>query len=282
MTFSVIPGSPPTVNATGEVNEIGGSTADPSSPPTAGSGYDAETIGDPVLGLSTAFIANRADITFWELGAVHRGHPWQTINLKAYNASNTGRSYNQGDAVLLEQIKLGSFNEMRGRVNANSQDGIVWQRVFDGLQVGCTYGDRITDGGTAVTAITTTERDNLATAVATSGINASSRGQIAEIADLSDGSQVGQTTDREQEEIIGKIANLLTVRQNVFTVLVAAQTLLDTGTNNPNTSDSGVYKTVAGNDYYYRVQSEHKLLATVYRDALTNTFRVVNLEHLED
>jgi hypothetical protein len=280
MTFTFNAGPPPSVTVDGELNDRvspANTPADPSNPPTAGSGYDAETVGDPVLGLSTAYIANHPDITFWELGAVHRGHPWQTINLKNYT-TNTNRSYTDGDAILLEQIKLGGFREMRGRVNANCRDAVVWQRVLDGLQVGCTYPDRITNDGSPVTAITVAERDNLAAAIVGSGTTMHSRGQIAEITSLSDGSLVGQTTDRTQEEIIGKIANLLAVRQNLFTVLVAAQTVLDTETNNPGGSRSVEYSP----GRYCLIQAEHKLLATVYRDAFNNTFRVVNIETLED
>lgn len=294
MSFTFLPGPPPSVTATGELNEVGpGKTpADPSTPPTAGSGYDDETVGDPVLGLSTAYIANRADITFWELGAVHRGHPWQTINLKAYNPSNTARSYTDGDAILLDQLKLGGFTEVRGRVNANSASRPVWGSVLNQIRLGWDYEDIHNSGALmSGTAISVASALNIAdgvlalTANTAKGAPFGSRAEFVAIPALTDGTGIApalQDTDRIQEEIIGKIANLLTVRQNLFTVLVTAQTVRDTGTNNPGTPNSGVYKTVAGTDYHYLIQAEHKLLATVYRDAFTNTFRVVNIETLED
>ena len=68
------------------------------------------------------------------------------------------------------------------------------------------------------------------------------------------------------------------MRQNLFTVLVTAQTVLDTGDKNSGTSNSVEYS----KDKYCTIQSEQKILATVYRDALANTFRIMRLEYLED
>lgn len=287
MTIAVNPGPPPTITATGEINEIGGDLADPSNPPTSAAGYDAETVTDPVDGLSTAYIANRSDITFWELGAIHRGQPWQTINLAAYSENTPYRIYVDGDAILLDQLKLGGFTEVRGRFNANSAARPAWGSVFHQVRVGWEYEDTHDSSAllTAGTALNTAQAlaiadDVLAqTADPAKGAPFASRAAFVNVPALSDGTGgVAQDTDRAQEEIIGKVANLLTVRQNLFTILVTAQSVLDTGTNDPGGSRSAEYQP----GRWCIIEAEQKILATVYRDAFNNTFRVVNIEFLED
>jgi hypothetical protein len=245
-----------------------------------------------VLGLSTAYIANRADITFWELGAVHRGEPWRTINLKAYKSNNTGRSYtDDGDAVLLDQLKLGGFIEVQGRINANSADAYVWKSLLDQVEIGWDYADLIDPAILTPDSVMFVNSTAMANDIATetnSEAPFQSRAKFVNLENAGsakifvDGIGGTQTNDRAQEEIIGKIANLLTVRQNIFTVLVTAQTVLDTGPNDPGGSRSVMYDSTPGNEKYCLIQAEHKLLATVYRDAFTNTFRVINVETLED
>lgn len=246
---------------------------------TAAAASDAAA-GDPT-NVCSAYIANTPRITFWELGAVHRGEPWRTINLTKYSSS-TSRDYAAGDAILLDQLKLGGFAHVQGRVNANSADPFVWASALNQIKVGWAYtdaqdGSTIQGAGTALTSPGT-----LGTAIATytqGGAPFSSRAEIANLPEMTDGTGgAACATDAEQEEIIAKIANLLTVRQNLFTVLVTAQTVLDTGSNNPDTSNSVEYAT----GKYCTIQSEQKILATVYRDALANTVRVVRLEYLED
>ena len=108
--------------------------------------YDQEAVGDPAAKkisegkyatMSTAYIANAPMRSLWELGAIHRGRAWQTINLKwaggiaenspfSYldnkryeNLSDAGISYKQGDAGILDQVKLTSATHSSGKVNVN-------------------------------------------------------------------------------------------------------------------------------------------------------------------
>jgi hypothetical protein len=241
---------------------------------------------------STAYIANRPDITFWELGAVHRAEPWRTINLRKYTdpsaSGSTGRKYGAGDAILFDQLKLGSFTEVRGRVNLNSPHITVWERVLNGLRLGQDYADvhspSITSGGTAITsAVVTTLAGDIVSEI---GGSALARGEIANVDKLTQAQATPITdynlkTDRAWEEAVCKIANLLTARQNIFTVLITAQSVKDVGPNGNTTSDDFV-EYPSGGSKFFRIEGEQRVLATVYRDAATNRFRVVRMEYLED
>ena len=61
---------------------------------------DLEAEEDPAK-VSTGYIRNGPMQSVWELGFIHRGKPWQTINLKA--AGGADKSY-LNDAVLLDEI----------------------------------------------------------------------------------------------------------------------------------------------------------------------------------
>jgi hypothetical protein len=284
----VFTGTPPVPTGGATNNAVAGGTVDASSASGA-SGYacDLETTGDPTTGtpLSTAYIANRPNITFWELGAVCRGEAWRTINLRAYPNNPTAlRGYSDGDAVLLDQLNMGGPLETRGKVNANSPETTVWQHLTAHIRVKQAYDKIDTSSGSELTYGSVqlqSAANTIATELATNGAM-ESRGKLVDRAPgLFDGSfGVAQETDREQEEIIGKLANLLTVRPNLFTVLVTAQSVKDFGTT--NAPGSIMYDTTAGAQRYCRRLSEQRVLATLYRDAFTNKCRVVRMEYLEN
>jgi hypothetical protein len=91
---------------------------------------DMETTQSPTT-LSTAYIRNGPMVSPWELGAIHRGAAWETINLKEYNAvaganpltggglckESASGSKNGGDANILDQIKMTSNVENKQKVN---------------------------------------------------------------------------------------------------------------------------------------------------------------------
>lgn len=136
---------------TGEANKKGDSEADPSHPFDPGaatdtSKYDTErkasnngpAWGDDSNHLSTAYIRNAPMQSLWELGVIHRGAAWQTLNLKAAGAPGgtgsispsdmkqglswdnpSGTSYANGDGGILEQVKLTENAYCYGKVNIN-------------------------------------------------------------------------------------------------------------------------------------------------------------------
>ena len=113
---------------------------------------DTETAVDPAwLGdeddkhISTAVIRNAPMRSPWELGFIHRGIPFQTINLKGaggidgaetlaenahdpdnfkeWSAIETGPSgtkYECGDAGILDQIKMTPYNKSYGKIDFSS------------------------------------------------------------------------------------------------------------------------------------------------------------------
>ncbi len=148
---------------------------------------DTATVGKH---LSTAFIRNAPMESPWELGAIHRGAPWETINLKnAMKPGSTtepitpedmeqfttgngwngavGTSYVGGDGGILEQIKMTDKAYCYGKLNVNmlsssttvnpdytSADDEIGRSLFFKLRYGQNLGDLTnltTPGGTQIT-----------------------------------------------------------------------------------------------------------------------------------
>lgn len=72
----------------------------------------------------------------WEIGQIHRGDAWQTINLKKYNSTSpiNGGSYLAGDANLLDQIRFSSECETYGKIPLNEIRGVYANALFSALQ----------------------------------------------------------------------------------------------------------------------------------------------------
>lgn len=140
---------------TGKANVSHGPELDPPFDPgmaTDTSKYDQEkkvanngpAWGDDTNHLSTAYIRNAPMQSLWELGVIHRGAAWQTLNLKAAGApkdpsspaaatsispadmkqnlawSNAeGTSYASGDGGILEQVKLTENAYCYGKIDIN-------------------------------------------------------------------------------------------------------------------------------------------------------------------
>lgn len=279
------------------------SNADASGKDGASPAGDLETVADPAgsaaASLSTAYIRNAPMQSLWELGAIHRGEAWRTLNLSKYNTTATGTNgtggkYTDGDANILDQVKLSdaTVTPIRGRFNANSPQTEAWACFLAGVTVGGTYNAP----GTGA-ALDNVKGNSMASdpngiftinGADTSGsLPLTNRGGIAKWIDpndpakrstLSNGSLATQTTDRAREEIIGKIAGLLTVRSNYFTVIVTAQSVKDTGAVDAKTSNTVQYAP----SKYCQVLAEQKILAVVSRDAFTNKFVIESFEYLEE
>ena len=79
--------------------------------------------------ISTAVIRNAPMMSPWEIGFIHRGVKWQTINIKtagykdfASNEDNwdkEGSTYLQGDGAVFEQIKMTGKIHTYGKINVN-------------------------------------------------------------------------------------------------------------------------------------------------------------------
>ena len=82
---------------------------------------------------STAFIPNAPITSLWQLGAVSRALPAQTINLKKYGGPKGDLKYEDGDAWLLDYFKL---NELKaespfpGKFNPNCFYALAYRYLF--------------------------------------------------------------------------------------------------------------------------------------------------------
>ncbi|MCF7854072.1 MAG: hypothetical protein K9N51_04680 [Candidatus Pacebacteria bacterium] len=281
-----------------------GDTEDATQVLGGGTATDPETV-------STAFVRDEPPKTYWEIGAIHRGEDWCTLNLKQYNYDGSGnpRNYVNGDSILIDQIKIGTGP--RGKLNLNSPVAFAWQALLAGLTVGADYlspndPTALTaaqvwgDGGTPGN---TTDDSGLVRAILDKNgtQNGSSpfvnRGKFfADITDFYDGTaggvSINQENDRQQEEIIGKIANLVCLRHNYFRVIATAQAVRDL-------SDLPVDPTTAGYQpadnwvnfdtsnpadtaNWCAVLAEQKIEAIIRRDIVTNQYEVVRYNFVEE
>jgi hypothetical protein len=253
------------------------------NPSTAGG--DTETVTDPVDGMSTAYIRDDEMLSLWELGAIHRGEAYRTINLQGYNDGSdlvtAPASYTNGDAAILDQVKINPYPHAIGRINANTPVAGVWAALLSQVYIGCPYEDNDTSSATELYSTGQVSSIALALANHCATPNSSfSRAHVADVATLFTGA--GQSNDAEEEEIIGKMAQLLTTRQNFFRVIVTAQVVKDMGAAPASVQAETNVVTYDGGTNFCRILAEQKMMAIVYRDAFMNTYKVISLEYLED
>jgi hypothetical protein len=239
--------------------------------------------------------------SLWELGAIHRGYPYQTLRLSKGTAGATrlAASYNTGDAGMLEHVKLSDQTIVNGKFNANSQHQYAWRAILKNVTIGGTYanpyaGTALDDsswmaGGDMFDLVNGASGSGImATTVATTMTDGryflNNRGLIALAANFSN--RTGQNDDRSQEELIGKVANLLTVRQNYFTVVVVGRAVRDLGPTLGATAGERLRNAAAPGEvfpidplrnHWVRLLGEERYVAILYRDAFTNVVRVEQL-----
>jgi hypothetical protein len=214
---------------------------------------DAEIFSTPTT-LSSAFIRNAPFQSPWEIGMIHRGENWETINLKTYNDNDSnygvsetagGGAYADGDANILDEIKMTSNVETYGKVNINSTNSRVLRALLAGIRYDVPALNNGPDGvngtaddnspgdpnsGTALdfnTAVT-----NLAADIEGS-INSPfpTRAHVVKVASLTDGSEITQDSDALKEEIICKFINLTKkgASSSTITIIALAQAIKDIG-----------------------------------------------------
>ncbi|OGV55695.1 MAG: hypothetical protein A2017_03175 [Lentisphaerae bacterium GWF2_44_16] len=210
--------------------------------PNPGGNKDLETAAQP-YNVSTAFIRNGPMQSPWELGAIHRGAAWETINLKKYYSTGTPSTYSNGDANILDMVKMTSDNYTYGKINLNGNQNIqeekdVLRALFMNIyvdNVGTHYAsDYYSDPGAqpASTQINEAKANTLVTALTTAAdaTKYKNRAQVASIPTFTGGTVATQGNDAQQEAIIGKFINL-TKAETVteFTIIAIAQSIKDLG-----------------------------------------------------
>ena len=266
---------------------------------------DKEKSGTKIFEISTAYIRNAPFETLWELGAIHRGEPFRTINLSIFSedynaASSFSGKYAEGDAHMLDQVKIGPAHYSRGKFNVNSRSEATYIMLYDKELFGKddTYDDPSKKGDDLQEPEWGfLDEDNK---LIEPHYN---RGQIANlIANLDDDG--AYDNDRQMESFIGRTANLLTTRNEAYTVIVISQALQQRKDLETALTTAGMGKTDAvtkemlrtnmANPTWYKVyedadtSKEHLceilgtnvIMAHVVRDAWTGKMTVVKKEYL--
>lgn len=207
---------------------------------------NSEDAYDPLS--APTYLPQKAMKSPWELGAIHRGEAWRTLNLLTYNDSLReglgGTSYDKGDANLLDQIKLTDETFQYGKININELSGNIDgtpgknMRIIDAILKNVTTV-AAADGGAKDTALTdignklllspsdTTSTDNIfgvKNALATALFNRKNTGDItkryfafrSEIlsdSNVKDAFKNNQKDDAGQEELFLKTVMLLDTEQ---------------------------------------------------------------------
>ena len=277
---------------------------------------DPETATEP-WNVSTAYIRNAPMQSPWEVGLIHRGATWQTINLKKYNSDDDigtggGGDYEKGDANILDQIKMTSDTETYGKICINSNIEDVLTVLFQKINVGSDITSSDGPGVLSGTEVDATDagllaEDVLANNGANSGTVFQTRAQLLRdtngltTALCYDGSvqggtvSLGRTTDATQEELIGKFINLTTVDQsNVFTIIVVAQAINDIGDGitirkdlNRDGDSADANETISNcqfgtyDQYADEVLAAQKIFTIVQRNPITGKFRILRYEYID-
>ena len=252
--------------------------------------------------ISTAYIRNAPMQSPWELGFIHRGAAWQTINLKAYNSGEGvatdagGNAYSDGDANILDQIKMSSQTETYGKVNINTEyfnpiptnfvnkvnaSLDIFVSLFKDIFINIgksNYNNPGTQAGDPVSANNAEQFAlTLYSACATSFKTRAELVNAVEI--LWNGNEVTQTNDASQEEIIGKMINLTTAgTSNNITLIAVAQVIKDVGGGIVIDGEARNFDEYApGVD---PILAEQKILVTLIRNPITFKWQVKKLRYL--
>ena len=211
--------------------------------------------------ISTAYIPHKPMQSLWELGAIHRGAPWQTINLKCASKNGTGMgAYQDGDGHLLDQVALTTQDRVRdpvlGLINLNcvasfggSSAPFAFKSLFTNFPIYKTYAAMYSgsaDGtikGDSVDSDKTGDMDadayakDLSEAVTYAIKQGHLPRRTAVFPEKYGDSQMDKIVkrnvpDAEAEEVFCRVVNLLKWNRQPLkraTVLVLAQTIKDIG-----------------------------------------------------
>lgn len=256
---------------------------------------------------STAYIRNAPMQSLWELGAIHRGMPYQTINLKKFTEpSLTDGKYENGDAAILDYVKIGPLRFVKGKINANSRNlgaikvlfNNIPHKTYDGTN---SSGVDVFDKSNIIDCIESFNSTNLMN-VTTYPLSYN-RGVAANLfADfLNDGTNYYVNNDRDAEALIGRNAGLLTTRLDTYTLYIVAEALREIREVNNSTQFNAIRSTLinptivehhlrSGDDYqktgnvtsYCSIMGRQSILVHLIRDAWRNDIRIARIKYLED
>ena len=267
---------------------------------------------------STAFIPNHPITSLWQLGAVSRGVPGQTINLKKYGGPKGDLKYSDGDAWLLDYFKLNELDDkapIRGKFNPNCFNEASYEFLFSNIPFNADpnetdvyepgklddttspqleynefYKDLI-DGSTSATChdiegsgkvFDFNSSINLGKDQSWSPVEA-----VFNFVEIQSGST--GVNDRMAESLIGCTAGLLSTRYEYFTVFAVGQSVKWLGAEfdamdnaHHNAIKDQIINPIQINNgttnNWYSVLSTQMHLMTIERDCWFNTMRVVRTQ----
>ncbi len=251
--------------------------------PNPGGDADPEPLASEPWEVSTAYIRNSGMQSPWELGAIHRGKKWQTLNLKKYNSLEEmiggGNAYIDGDANIYEQIKMTDKKEVYGKISINSKNVDVMRTLFEKIRVGSGYK---IPGWLTADNVNADIAENMANTLILYNGLFSNRSEFMGNSSLIPmftnyngvGGNLNQNTDAKKEEIVGKFINLTKATEaNLFTIVVVAQAIRDVGGAKGSTTgkfDQGVDE----------IMATQKVMATIQRSVIGDTYRIIKYEYI--
>ena len=316
--------------------------SDPSKTKWTGSAFDTdtdnndcETVTDPAATgtsrISTAYIRNGVMQSMWELGYIHRGAAWETINLLGSNVSLqdmynylygthndsagssgfAGTKYVDGDAAILDTVKLSKYAISWGMLDVN-----MLRSTFPGYDYTGENDDRMLFDG-VVSNLTKHENpgstlgenppylfndtDKAALLAGAKGASAmSARSQFADSAfDSVFSSSTQFTTDALREEAVGKLMPFLKAEPALVTVFhadIVVQTIRDVGgvevaklksdgtLTDPQSTTLGTFdKVTSGTETVYLddITGQVKLRATFDFNPFTGKVKLRQIKYLD-
>jgi hypothetical protein len=245
-------------------------------PATAGTLAVGETSAPTTIGQGSVYyqtgaytgicVPNTLVQRLGELGRLHSFQPNRSLRLWAASSSDEAGS----DAAILDVFKIGNQAQVAGRVNINTVQPEVLKALFTGaLDVNV---------DSAVAAVL---------AKRAAGTVFTNIGQVfGTVAAITPSDP---TQDSVGEQAAVRLAEKITTRSNYFTVVVCAQAIKDVA-GLPYRNAAGATVTAAygqldvtsSGKLLDPVLSEQKIMAVLYRDALTNNTRVERLEYLDE
>ncbi|MBO7534397.1 MAG: hypothetical protein J6T46_10445, partial [Victivallales bacterium] len=262
---------------------------------------------------STAYIRNAPMQSLWELGAIHRGAPYQTINLKKFKDPNesegpedpslpsgsgsTVGKYSGGDAAILDYVKIGPLRFAKGRVNANTRNLGAIDLLLKDIEEETYDGEDLPSGDSVKYNLNIDEDDLMDTDKYPASFN---RGVMANL--LFDMLDSDVKSDRDAEALIGKTAGLLTTRLDTYSVYIVAEALREMRDIPDDTTFDAIKDTLinpvkvkhylrkADDKYfdqddvktsYCSIMGVQRMLVQLVRDAWRNEIKVERVQYLE-
>ena len=315
-------GTDPSVPAEGKFSI---SSKNTNCDPTA-SGTDGEDFADlsafPNGALySTAFIADKPMVSLTELGVIHRGEKWRTINLKCCSArvwdalydptrsaaDAGGYTYINGDAAILDQVKLTHECFTAGKINLNrypteNSKNFLFKALFENIGYNIQTPNQYKSTEVGTPRVTPDQARGLRDVLGASGRASStpllSRGHMVDFLKNTAGFIQG-TTD-VQKEVIPAVSSGLTscyaTSPDIIQYVILAQAIRDVGTpgsgfnmvkmdanGDPQNMDviKGRFDYHNSGVYFDEITAEVKLLVTVQIDEANNTVRLLKTEFID-